>query len=96
MMLENIHLIGSSSLPVAPLIDWGRDHSLAAWKENRFGPSGWACAFWTPSNSVANGRFRRRPSGLVSVQIVEGDQHAATAGMSAIYKICRRKAPLLL
>lgn len=28
------------SLSVAPLIDWGRDHSLAACKENRFGPSG--------------------------------------------------------
>jgi hypothetical protein len=32
----------------------------------------------------------------VSVQTVEGDQHAATAGTSAIYKICPRKAPLSL
>jgi hypothetical protein len=52
-MLGNIHLIGSSSLPVAPLIDSGRGHSLAAWLENRFGPSGRAYAFWTPSNSAA-------------------------------------------
>jgi hypothetical protein len=32
----------------------------------------------------------------VSAQIVEDDQYAATPGMSAIYKICRRKALLLL
>jgi hypothetical protein len=49
------HIIGSSSLPVAPLIDEGRDPSLAAWKENRFGPSGRAYVFWTPSNPAANG-----------------------------------------
>jgi hypothetical protein len=26
-------------------------------------------------------------------RIVEGDQHAATAGMSVIYKICRARRP---
>jgi hypothetical protein len=32
----------------------------------------------------------------VSAQIVEGDQHAATAVKNATYTICRRKAPLSL